>query len=55
MTSTAAEETVRRGRPGYDREQGRVIYPPVTFEPRENTPRIIREDSYAGEPGFRKG
>ena len=31
----------------YDPEQARVIYQPVTIEPRENVPRIIREDSYA--------
>jgi len=31
----------------YDPEQGRVIYQPVTIEPREITPRIIREDTYA--------
>ena len=31
----------------YDPEQGRVIYQPVTIEPREVTPRIIREDTYA--------
>ena len=31
----------------YDPEQGRVIYQPVTIEPREVTPRIIREDSFA--------
>jgi NADH-quinone oxidoreductase subunit C len=30
----------------YDPEQKRVIYQPVTIEPRENTPRIIREDNY---------
>ena len=30
----------------YDPEQKRVIYQPVTIEPRENTPRVIREDSY---------
>ena len=30
----------------YDPEQKRVVYQPVTIEPRENTPRIIREDSY---------
>ena len=30
----------------YDPEQARVIYQPVTIEPRENTPRIVREDSY---------
>ena len=32
----------------YDPEQKRVIYQPVTIEPREITPRIIREDHYAG-------
>ena len=32
----------------YDPEQGRVIYQPVSIEPREITPRVIREDSYAG-------
>jgi NADH-quinone oxidoreductase subunit C len=31
----------------YDPEQARVIYQPVTIEPRENVPRIIREDTYA--------
>lgn len=30
----------------YDQEMGRVIYQPVSIEPRENTPRIVREDSY---------
>ena len=30
----------------YDAEQKRVIYQPVTIEPREITPRIIREDNY---------
>jgi NADH-quinone oxidoreductase subunit C len=30
----------------YDPEQKRVIYQPVTIEPREVTPRIIREDAY---------
>ena len=30
----------------YDAEQKRVIYQPVTIEPRENTPRIIREETY---------
>ena len=28
----------------YDPEQKRVIYQPVTIEPREITPRIIREE-----------
>lgn len=32
----------------YDAETRRVIYQPVTIEPRENTPRIIREDNYGG-------
>jgi len=30
----------------YDPEQRRVIYQPVTIEPREITPRIIREPQY---------
>jgi NADH-quinone oxidoreductase subunit C len=34
----------------YDPEQKRVIYQPVSIEPREITPRIIREESY-GKPG----
>jgi NADH-quinone oxidoreductase subunit C len=33
----------------YDPDQGRVIYQPVTIEPRENTPRIVHEDNY-GDP-----
>lgn len=32
----------------YDPEQQRVVYQPVTIEPREITPRIIREDNYGG-------
>jgi NADH-quinone oxidoreductase subunit C len=32
----------------YDAEQKRVIYQPVTIEPREITPRIIREEGYGG-------
>ncbi len=32
----------------YDPEQKRVIYQPVTIEPREITPRIIREEHYGG-------
>jgi len=35
----------------YDKEQGRVVYQPVSIEPRENTPRIVREDSYGGGRG----
>ena len=36
----------------YDPEQKRVIYQPVTIEPREITPRIVREQNYAeaGKP-----
>lgn len=30
----------------YDPDQGRVVYQPVSIEPRENTPRIVREDTY---------
>ena len=30
----------------YDPEQGRVVYQPVTIDPRENIPRVIREDGY---------
>lgn len=30
----------------YDPEQKRVIYQPVTIEPRENIPRVIREENY---------
>lgn len=35
----------------YDKEQGRVVYQPVTIEPRENTPRIVREETYGGGRG----
>lgn len=30
----------------YDPEQQRVVYQPVTVEPREVTPRIVREENY---------
>jgi NADH-quinone oxidoreductase subunit C len=30
----------------YDPEQGRVVYQPVTIEPREIVPRIVREEKY---------
>ena len=33
----------------YDPAKARVIYQPVTIEPRENTPRILRENTY-GDP-----
>jgi len=32
----------------YDAELRRVVYQPVTIEPREITPRVIREDGYGG-------
>jgi NADH-quinone oxidoreductase subunit C len=32
----------------YDPERQRVIYQPVTIEPREIVPRIIREENYGG-------
>ncbi|MBI5439269.1 MAG: NADH-quinone oxidoreductase subunit C [Nitrosomonadales bacterium] len=31
----------------YDPEQQRVVYQPVSVEPREVTPRIVREENYA--------
>jgi NADH-quinone oxidoreductase subunit C len=37
----------------YDPEQKRVIYQPVTIEPREITPRVIREDEY-GDLGAKR-
>jgi NADH-quinone oxidoreductase subunit C len=35
----------------YDEQSKRVIYQPVTIEPREITPRVIREDNYGGLHG----
>lgn len=35
----------------YDEKQGRVVYQPVTIEPREITPRVVREENYAGFKG----
>ncbi len=32
----------------YDPETRRVVYQPVTIEPREIIPRIVREDNYGG-------
>jgi NADH-quinone oxidoreductase subunit C len=32
----------------YDAEQRRVVYQPVSIEPREVTPRIVREGNYGG-------
>ena len=34
----------------YDPEQKRVIYQPVTIEPREIIPRVIREETYGMHP-----
>ena len=42
-------------REDFQSEQGRVIYQPVSIEPREVTPRIIREANYAEREGPRKG
>jgi NADH-quinone oxidoreductase subunit C len=39
----------------YDPDQQRVIYQPVTIEPREITPRIIREENYADVDVKRNG
>jgi len=35
----------------YDPEQRRVIYQPITIEPREVTPRIVREEGYGKGDG----
>jgi len=35
----------------YDPEQKRVVYQPVTIEPREVVPRIVREEHYGEELG----
>lgn len=32
----------------YDENEKRVVYQPVTIEPREITPRIVREENYGG-------
>ena len=32
----------------YDEKEKRVIYQPVTIEPREITPRVVREENYGG-------
>ncbi len=32
----------------YDADRRRVVYEPITIEPRENTPRIVREENYGG-------
>ena len=33
----------------YDPEQKRVVYQPVSIEPREVTPRVVREERYGEE------
>lgn len=38
----------------YDPEQGRVIYQPVTIEPRTLVPKVIRKD-HQFVPGFKEG
>lgn len=32
----------------YDPDQRRVIYQPITIEPRENVPRVVREAAFGG-------
>lgn len=32
----------------YDADRKRVVYEPIIIEPRENTPRIVREENYGG-------
>ena len=32
----------------YDSEKKKVVYQPITIEPREITPRVIREEGYSG-------
>lgn len=32
----------------YDAESGRVVYQPVTIEPRDITPRVVREEKFGG-------
>ncbi|HVS27819.1 MAG TPA: NADH-quinone oxidoreductase subunit C [Burkholderiales bacterium] len=39
----------------YDPDLQRVIYQPVTIDPRNNVPRVVREENYADSEGFRKG
>jgi NADH-quinone oxidoreductase subunit C len=33
----------------YDPEQKRVVYEPVTIEPRQIVPRVVREENYGGK------
>ena len=39
----------------YDPAQQRVVYQPVSIEPREVTPRIVREENYASNVGNNHG
>jgi hypothetical protein len=36
----------------YDPEQKRVVYQPVSIEPREVTPRVVREENYGDVVGM---
>ena len=38
----------------YDPDQKRVVYQPVSIEPREVVPRIVREANYADSEGMRR-
>jgi NADH-quinone oxidoreductase subunit C len=35
----------------YDPDQSRVVYQPVSIEPRETVPRVVREENYANAEG----
>ncbi|WP_287372431.1 NADH-quinone oxidoreductase subunit C [Oceanithermus sp.] len=39
----------------YDPERGRVVYEPVSIEPRVNTPRVIRRDPHCARTGDAAG
>ena len=32
----------------YDEKAGRIVYQPVSIEPRNNVPRVVREEKYGG-------
>ncbi|HKJ94384.1 MAG TPA: NADH-quinone oxidoreductase subunit C [Gammaproteobacteria bacterium] len=38
----------------YNEEKGRVVYEPVSIEPRVNVPRVIREDNRYVKPGSKE-
>ena len=48
LLSREPAQDVQIGIPGFEDEQKRVIYQPITIEPREIVPRVIREDNYGG-------